>query len=399
MAKFTTTDVYALMNEVVSQATGRTDLKVVDSSSFVSVGEVTLRTGTENTLNALSAVIGRTIFSVRPYKGKLESLRVAQQRWGGQVRKIINLYDEAEASTDHNTDVNATQLNDGNSVDMYKIRKPKALQLNFYGTKVLQKHITRFRDQLSIAFSNESEFINFVDSFMIEFSNEIELLNEAESRTTLLNFIGGISSMGLTEVDLVAEYNNEYGTKLTRAELLSTHIESFMKFVSAEIKIYSSKLTDMSTLYHANITGYGQIMRHTPRERQKMFMYEPIFIKTKAEVYSGLFNPDYLDIGSFEGVNYWQSQATPTTVKVKPQILNVADGSSKVAENEVHIDYVLGVLFDEEALGVRPQFDYTSTTPFNSAGGYYNTYMHWRFNAYCDYTENAVLFVLGEGGE
>ena len=124
MANFTTTDVYALMNEVVSQATGRSDLKVVDSSSFVSVGEVTLRTGTENTLNALSAVIGRTIFSVRPYKGKLESLRVAQQRWGGQVRKIINLYDEAEASTDHNTDVNAKQLDDGASVDMYQIRKP-----------------------------------------------------------------------------------------------------------------------------------------------------------------------------------------------------------------------------------------------------------------------------------
>lgn len=55
--------------------------------------------------------------------------------------------------------------------------------------------------------------------------------------------------------------------------------------------------------------------------------------------------------------------------------------------------------FDEEAVGVMPQFDYASTTPFNSAGGYYNMYMHWRFNSYCDYTENAILFVLGEGGE
>ena len=45
-----------------------------------------------------------------------------------------------------------------------------------------------------------------------------------------------------------------------------------------------------------------------------------------------------------------------------------------------------------------PQFDYASTTPFNSAGGYYNMYNHWRFNSYCDYTENAVLFVLGAGG-
>ena len=394
----TPVDVYALMNAVVSQATGRTDLAVVDTTTFASVGEIVLRTGTENTLNAISTVIGKTIFSVRPYKGKLESLRVAQQRWGGQVRKIINLYDEAEKSDDWNTDVSQNALADGGSVDMYKIRKPKALQLNFYGTKVLQKHITRFRDQLSLAFHNEDEFIRFIDSVMVEFSNEIELLNEAESRATLLNFMAGISSMGLTEVDLVAEYNNEYGTQFTRAQLLSTYIESFMKFVAAEIKIYSSRLTDMSTLYHANLTGYNKIMRHTPKERQKMIMYEPIFIKTQAEVYSGLFNPEYLNIGSFEGVNYWQSQSTPTAINVKPNILDVATGASKDAETAVDLNYVLGILFDEEACGVMPQFDYSSTTPFNSAGGYYNMYMHWRFNSYCDYTENAVLFVLGQGG-
>ena len=394
----TPVDVYALMNAVVSQATGRTDLAVVDTTTFASVGETVLRTGTENTLNAISTVIGKTIFSVRPYKGKLESLRVAQQRWGGQVRKIINLYDEAEKSDDWNTDLAQNALDDGNSVDMYKIRKPKAVQLNFYGTKVLQKHITRFRDQLSLAFHSEDEFIRFMDSVMVEFSNEIELLNEAESRTSLLSFMAGISSRGLTEVDLVAEYNNEYGTQYTRAQLLSTYIESFMKFVAAEIKIYSSKLTDMSTLYHANLTGYNKIMRHTPKERQKMVMYEPIFIKTQAEVYSGLFNPEYLDIGSFEGVNYWQSQSTPTSINVKPNILDVATGASKDADTAVNLDYVLGILFDEEACGVMPQFDYSSTTPFNSAGGYYNMYMHWRFNSYCDYTENGVLFVMGEGG-
>lgn len=394
-----TIDVYALMNSVVSQATGRSDLTATDTSSFTAVGETLLRTGTENVLSALSQVLAKTIFSVRPYKGKLESLRVAQQRWGGQIRKIVNLYSEAEASTDHNTTAASTQLADGNSIDMYKIKKPQAIQLNFYGTKVLQKHITRFRDQLSVAFTNEAEFVNFINSVMTEFANEVEMINEAESRATLLNFIAGISSMGLTEVDLVQEYNTEYGTTYTRAELLSTHLESFMKFVAATVKIYASRLTDMSVNYHANITGMAPIMRHTPKERQKMIMYEPLFVKSQATVYPTLFNPDYLNIGTFEGVNYWQSQNDPTEINITPNILNVANGQSATAETAVELDYVLGILFDEEALGVLPQFDYTSTTPFNSAGGYYNMYMHWRFNSYCDYTENAVLFVLGEGGE
>ena len=391
-------DVYQLMNAIASQATGQTNIAVVDTSTFVSVGETLLRTAAENTLNAISTVLADTIFSVRPYRGKLESLRVAQRRWGAQVRKVVNLYDTAEASEDWNTDINASQIVDGASIDMYKIRKPKVLQLNFYGTAVLQKHITIFRDQLALAFSSEEEFVRFIDSIMVEFNNEVELLNEQKTRLTLINFILGIHDMGLTEVDLVANYNTDYGTTYTRDDLLTTYASDFMKYVAAKIKIYSELLTEMSALNHANLSAYQPILRHTPKERQKMIMYNPIFIQAESEVYSGLFNPQYLEIGDFEGVNFWQSQDAPTTVTGTPNILNVNNGQSQTGTANIGIDYVLGLLYDEEALGVMPQFDYASTTPFNSAGGYFSNFLHWRFNSYNDFTENAVLFVLGAGG-
>lgn len=392
-------DAHALMEQIVKQATGQ-EIAVVDTSTFASVGETLLRTGTENTLNAISTVLARTIFSVRPYKSRFRSLEVSPERWGAQIRKIITLYVESEASTDYNTESAVDTLADGNSVDMYKIKAPKAVQLNFYGTQKLQKHITIYRDQLALAFSNETEFNRFITAVMVQFSNEVELLNEAKSRATLLNFMAGISSMGLTEVDLTKEYNTENGTTLTRTELLSSvHLEDFMKFVASTIKIYSERLVDMSELNHAQITGQNKILRHTPKTKQKMYMYNPVFIKTQATVYSSIFNPEYLDIGSFEGVNYWQSQTDPTEIKVTPNILDTATGQSKTAETQVDLPYVLGLLVDEDAVGVLPQFDYTSTTPFNSAGGYYNNFMHWRFNAYNDFTENAVLFVMGEGGE
>lgn len=391
-------DAHALMEAVVKQATGE-EISILDTSTFTAVGEKLLRTGTENTLNAISTVLARTIFSVRPYKSRFASLEVSPERWGAQIRKIITLYVESEASTDYNTEGTPTQLADGNSVDMYKIKAPKAVQLNFYGTQKLQKHITIFRDQLALAFRDETEFNRFIMAVMVQFSNEIELLNEAKSRATLLNFMAGISSMGLTEVDLTKEFNTENGTTYTREELLSAaHLEDFMKFTASTIKIYSSRLVDMSELNHAQITGQAKILRHTPKGKQKMFMYEPVFIKTQATVYSSIFNPEYLDIGSFEGVNYWQSQTNPTEIKVTPNILDVATGNSKTAETTVYLPYVLGLLTDEEAVGVMPQFDYSSTTPFNSAGGYYNNFMHWRFNSFNDFTENAVLFVMGAGG-
>lgn len=397
----TPVDVYALMNSVVAQATGRTDLTATDTTSFVSVGQTVLSTGTENTLNALSTVLADTIFSVRPYKGKLQSLVTTQRRWGAQVRKVVYLYSEAEASQDWNTTTNAHQLDDASSVDMYKIRKPKVLQLNFYGSNVLQKHITRFRDQLSLAFSSEDEFIRFIDGVMVEFGNEIELLNEAKTRATLLNFIGAVHGYGdaSSKVDLVALYNSTYNETYTREDLLAPAlIESFAKFVAATIKTYSSRLTDMTTNYHVNITGKSAIMRHTPKEKQKMIMYAPFFTQMEANVYSSIFNPEYLNIGEFEEVNFWQSQSNPSAINVTPTYLNAATGAQADGTAQ-SIPYMLGILFDADAVGVMPQFEYASTTPFNSAGGYFNMFLHWRFNSYNDQSENSVIFVLGNGGE
>lgn len=392
-------DAYQLINDLVELATGSQDLKAVDTSSFVSVGETVLRTGYENTLNALSTMVGRTIFSSRPYRAKLQSLYVSEQRWGLQTRKVTPLRMKAEATQNWNTQLTPNQLDDGKSIDMYTINKPKAVQLNFYGTQTLQRHITRFRDQLSPAFRNESEFMQFWDAVMVEFANETELENEAKTRTALLNYMAGISSMGLYEVDLVKEYNDTFSTSLTRAQLLTSNLTEFMQFVAAQIPIYSDRLTDMSVNYHANITGYEKIGRHTPKSRQKMIMYNPFFKTAQAQVFSSIFNPRYLEIGDFEGVNYWQSQNDPLKISVTPNILDVSTGASKTATAQVDLPYVLGLLYDEEALGVVPQFSYASTTPFNSAGEYYNMYMHWRFNSYNDFTENGILFVLGEGGK
>ena len=393
----TPVDVYAIVNEMVHQATGQQNLRAVDTTTFVTVGETLLRTGTENTLNALGNVLGPTRFSVRPYQGKLDIMRVDDQRWGAMTRKIVPLSRDAEASTAYNTDIAPTQLADGQSIDHYVINKPKALQLNFCGSKLVQNHITRFVDQLYGAFRNEEEFALFVESYMSEYENDIEQQNEEKRRALVLNAIAGVYDMGLTVVDLAAEYNSHYGTAYTRADLLSTYLDSFMKFTASRIKVDSNRLTDRTSLYHANLSAYAPILHHTPKARQKMLMYGPFFTEAEANVYSGLFNPQYLDIGKFEAVNFWQAQDHPEEINVKPNILNVNTGSTQDAAAAVNLEYVLGILFDEEALAFNEQFYMASATPLNSAGLYWNIYNHSRFNDLCDFTENMIVYVIGDG--
>ena len=58
---FSPVDVYAVMNELVHEATGQNDIQVVDTSSFIDAGKKVLDTGVENVFNALQVLIARTI--------------------------------------------------------------------------------------------------------------------------------------------------------------------------------------------------------------------------------------------------------------------------------------------------------------------------------------------------
>lgn len=394
---FTPQDAYTLINAVAKQATGRENLTATDTSSFVAVGETLLRTGVENTLKALSTVFAYTYFSNEKYTGKLATVEQTSGQWGAITREITALTQDAEASQDWNTDLNPTQLDDGKSVDMYKINKPKVLELNFYGTKVLQRHITRFRDQIAQAFTSEAEFMRFYEAVMIEFRNDIETDRESGRRATMLNYMAGLSNMG-EEVDLTAEFNTKNGTKYTRNQLLTTYKKDFMAFAIARIKLDSEKLTERSAKYHANITGYNQIMRFTRKENQRLLMLSEFWIDSTTQVLPWVFDDKELTIENKELVNWWQSADEPSAIQITPSILDVSTGNAKQAETEVNLPYVLGVLYDRRAMGVQYQFDYADTTPFNSAGGYWNMYVHSRKNYWNNYTHNGILYVMGEGG-
>lgn len=393
-------DTYALVTEAYQQATGRKDIAAVDTTSFVAIGSVLTQTQNmkETTLGVISQMVVRTIYNDRVTRRRLDILRADEERWGGVVRKLTELPLDPEESESFNTDINPNQLADGNSVDMYKIRKPKVIELNFWGQKILKTHITRFMYQLDAALNSEAEMARFVRSMMLQFYNDITRINDAKTRLVLLNAIGGIYEMG-NAVDLAAGYNAEFGTNHSRRTLLTTYLEDFLKYVVSTVNIYSDNMEDSSALYHANLTGLPDILRETPKEYQRMLFYKPFFTKAKATVMPTIFNPDELRLGEYSTVNFWQDKKSPTEVKVKPTYLDVATGESKDAADTVVFDYVLGILYDVEFMGVFPKFEYATTTPLNSNGLYWNEFVHWSFNNWTDYTENAIVFYIGAGGD
>lgn len=398
----TNTDVYTIVNSMASQMYGNAALTAVDTTTFATIGENMLRTGYESTLNALSTVIGRSITAIRPYKSKFNIVSADSMRFGQILRKISYFTSDFEQSQDWNTNISATALNDGGSIDHYKIKKRYPLEINFCGNKVLQTHVTRFRKQLRQAFRSESDFAAFYEGVAIEVANELEAKKEAEARALVLNHIGAVYTAGTDKmkVNLTKAYNTEFGTEYTSSELLTAHLNDFLAFFVSTVKKTVEYLEENTELYHLTPSKTDdngstlKLLRHTPRELQKLVLNKNFIFDAEARVLPAVFNDEYLKLDNYEGVMFWQSPSSPYEVNVKPNYLDVTTGQSKDATGAVNIKYVLGMIFDRDALNMEIHSEDVITTPVNAAGDYYNTYYHWAKQYNDDLTENSVLYYM-----
>lgn len=378
-----------ILNGIQSQVTGASAIAPVNTNEFVSVAQTVLKTGTDPIMSAISQILGRTIFSVRPYSAKFKGLLMDNQRWGGITRKI-NYVDKSF------TDDSGFSLTDGQAVDQYIVNKPEVIQTNYYGSNVYQKSVTIFRDQLDTAFSGVNEFGEFISGVMQNISDQIEQAHEDTGRMTIANLVGGIVAAQKANqiVHLLTEYNALTGMKLTANTVYAPeNYKPFMLWVYSRIAKASAMLTERSQLYHFNLTG-KPIQRHTPVNRQRLYLYADARYQTEAQVLADTYHDNYLSFGETETVNYWQSIESPAQIQVKPVYFDEADGSIVTAADNVTQDNIFAVIMDEEAAGMNI-FNYElAATPYNARGRYTN--MWWSFNEryFNDFTENAVVFLL-----
>lgn len=404
-------DCHALMNLLVKEATGQDgSIQVVDSSTFVSAGEKLLATGTENVLNALSLVLGRTFMAVRPYNAKLSLINAVNTgEYAHRLRKISFYARESKASGDYNTQsftnladgfTNGQNIDDGtaqSTKSMWEQNQPKPLELNFSGSSVWQDSTTVYEYQLQCAFRSEAEFAEFVSGIMTEKANDIESQKEAFNRMTLLNFMAGVYDLNQTGsvVNLTYEYNQKFGTNYTSAQLRTTYLESFCKFMASRIKIDSDRLENRSAKCHLvpALEGYT-LLRHTPKDRQRLMLYNPLMVETQTFVFPSLFNEQYLKMENYEGVMFWQNENDPSAIKVTPAIPNSSNYTQQTAGDTVNLGYVAGMLYDVDALMVDYQLERSNTTPLEARKGYRNIWWTFSKNAINDFTENAIIYIM-----
>ena len=412
-------DCHVIVNLIQKEMSGQDgNVTTVDSSNFVSVGETILASSKENIYNALSVVLGRTLVAARPYNAKLWLINAMNTGVYTHRMRKISFYDRgAVASGDFNTQLftnledtfdNGTNPSGGvnqSTGSMWEQRQVYPLEINFGGSSVLDYGITWYEDQVKNAFRSEEDFALFWAGALTEHANAIEQRKEAFNRMTVLNFMAGcynLSSAGMGCVNLTSAFNTKFSTNYTTAQLQTTYLKEFLEFFVSTFKQYSRMLENRSIRFHVSPTKNDVLgnplvlLRHTPREKQRVLLYQPLFMDAEAQVLPEIFNDQYLDIDKqYEGVMFWQDEIKGARIDVTPAQPDYTNGPQGAGSN-VALSYVVGLLYDEDALMTDFQLESSNVTPLEARKRYRNTWLSIARNAINDFTENGILFYMAD---
>lgn len=391
--------VATVLTSIVQQATNQAVLTPTDTASFVSVAQVALRADRDSVMQAISNILARTIFSIRPYSAKMVGLDMDTFRWGAMMRKLSIadsdwdddeafewpiFYDAGQSPAD----------GEGESIDRWKIKKPNVLQTNFYGQSVYADHMTITEDQLETAFTGPEQLGSFLSLLMTNLSNRLEMSNEALRRGLVCNAIGALYEENNSErvIHLLTEYNALTLNSFTVNDIYKPdNFPAFTKWVYSRVAEITDLFTANSTMFQTVITG-KPILRHTPYEYQRVYLYSPFQRQMEARVLADSYHDNYLKYADVETIPYWQSISTRDTVKVTPAYVDNA--GALVSSQAQTVENVFGLIFDQDAMGMSILDRRVLSTPVNESGLYRNIWVHGKQRIVFDNTEKMALLLL-----
>ena len=150
------------------------------------------------------------------------------------------------------------------------------------------------------------------------------------------------------------------------------------------------------------------ILRHTPKSEQRFMLFTPFWEQAKAMIMPEIFNDEYLQLDKqFEAVDFWQNfgpdEATRaganiyTTVPAWLEDMIANTTGSSDTKFTFNPKYILGCLYDKDAVLTDFQFEAARTTPLEARKNYINTWVDFGLGSIGDPSENFVLFIMSDG--
>lgn len=382
--------VYEIVNGATKQFIGEDDVLEKDLSNVVDVGDSLFNIDdsrlVENYTKELINHIGKVKFANRVYRGI--ELDVMMDGWEfGSILEKIRM-DSLEA-----TENKSWMLEDGKSYPNDTFKQPKTHSKFFNDRVTYEVTISITTMQVKESFSSAEQLNSFVSMIY----NKIEEAMTKRVDSLILDTINRMtastihSSLGaeptegdthIRAVNLLELYRQEIDeTLVSKDEAMKT--PEFLRFASTIIKLYQSRLQTASKLY--NETGAEKF---TPKDNQKLILLDLFRLNADVYLQADTYHNNHTQLPESQTVSFWQGSGTNYSFDEVSSI-NVKFDKDK----QVEMDGIIGVLFDDEALGVNNP-DYRTYSEFITAGEFTNVTYKYDAQYFNDVDENFVVFFI-----
>lgn len=379
-----------LLTSVTTEILGTSEIVTENLTNVVDIGEAILNaTSYDNYVKSLINHIGKVMFVDRKYNGSAPSVFRDSWEYGAILEKVSFEMPEA-------TDNDAWALVDGQSYSEveHKFYKPN-VTVKFYSDRTTYNiPISITERQVKESFSNVAQLNGFISGIFTSIENAITIKNDALVMRTINNMIGetlynadatgkyGNNSF-TRAVNLLKLYNDKFNKTLTSADCLNDM--EFIKFASYIISLYKYRMSKMSKLF--NVGGKD---RFTPEERLHTVLLSDFSKSADIYLQSSTFHNELTELPNYESIPYWQGSGTNYSFASVSNIhVNTA------SNNEINASGILGVMFDEYALGVT-NFERWVTSKYTASADFTNYWFKVDAGYFNDLNENFVVFYVAD---
>lgn len=378
--------IYDIVNVAANMVLGKTAIVAVDTSSFVSLGEqLSADSKIKDMFNdALTDVIGRTVAGVRPYLDDSTDGMVRDGFTYGMILRKIYV-DVPDADENPAYEVGKNDFNP----EYLPINKPTVKEYLFSKTGTFEMGVTLPDDLWDSAFHSESEVGILISAIYVALDNRYQLALTNLKRLCRATYMANVINYGngARAIDLLNLFNAQYPDKKLTSQDDALKSSDFLKWSSMVITQYTKRFRDMSTVF--NQAGN---LRHTPVDMQVLTLIENYASAVRYNLQSNIYHEELVALPRYNEVNFWQGTGKTyafkdaSTVSIK---ITTTSGST-----ELTFPYVLGVLYDIEAMGVTIDKlrDKKQYYPHEEVTNYWKKATRGYF---CDMSENGVVFYLG----
>lgn len=374
------TQVYEIVNDATKEVLGETAVVNEDLSNVVSIGEQLANANLyDKYVGALVNRIAKNIFSIRAYTGRAPSVLVDAWEYGSIVQKVHMTLPDAEENE-------SWELTDNTVYEQDTFYKPTVSVKLWNQKTTFEIPVSIADEQLKQSFLGATEMARFIEMIFQGVENSLTVKIDALVMRTINNFIGATiddGAVGTRHVKLLTEYNSIYGTSLANTKAL--YDKDFLRYCAYRIKQVANRMAQYSTLFNI-----GGTQKHTPRDMLKIVLLDNLDSGVSAFLQSDTFHEELVKLPSADVVTCWQGTGTDyaltSTSKVDVKVLD-KEGTKKT----VSASYIVGVLFDRDALGVTAM-NKRVPTHRNDKAEFQNYWYKEDAGYFNDYNENFVVF-------